>query len=754
MSNIATAFLNKNINTKSLFFDVLITRAEKNPDGKAFTFLDNGEKSSFTYSELDLKIRRLAAYLQQKNLKGERALLLYPPGFDYIIGYFACLYSGIIAVPVYPPDPTTMEKSLPRLEIIAKDSDAKIALSTNSVIKEITDWQKQSYDINSNKPDSKIIGILNDLFAIEWLSTDTFNEAIEDIWTYPDIRSSDIAYLQYTSGSTGDPKGVMITHRNLIHNTKLIYYGFDINKTEHEGVIWLPIYHDMGLVGGILEPILAGFHCTLLSPVDFLKRPLKWLSLISEINDKPVVSGGPNFAYDLCLKATNPTKREELNLSNWRIAFTGAEPVRTETILQFNEAFKISGFKKEAFYPCYGLAEGTLIVSGGSVNKFPTIVYIDKKELKNNKVVKVANDENAFKIVSCGSHILDSVIRIVDPESKQECSENEIGEIWTMSSSNAVGYWRKKEQSDYTFNAYTIENKQGPFLRTGDLGFILGGELFITGRLKDLIIIRGNNHYPQDIEISVEQSNNLLRPGRVAAFSIDVNDEEQLVIVQEARSKPNVDWDKVCDDIRKAVLSDHSVVPYSIVLIRAKTIMLTSSGKIMRRAARDSYLNSTLDVIHEWNSSKIGSLHSQKTNILEKDAEKIQLPLDEHIIANLIMQKMAEKLKIDPSGINKNLPFTDYGLDSAKSLLLIGELENITNIHLETTVLWNYPTINKLSKFIASEIDTERSTPSQGAIQTEDNFIDRVNELSEEEAEKLLLQKLNSDEFNRLSKDE
>lgn len=745
--------INPNIK-EPIFIDILQKRAELTPNRAAFTFYANGEKNEITFNELDYKVRSLASILQQKKLKGERALLLYPPGFDYIIGYLACLYSGVIAVPVYPPEHGMIDKTLPRLKAIINDSEAKVALSTLEIKNIVFSWKDKIVNHNpknellNDKNHQNFISNFekyNDLFNLEWIATDDYNESKADTWYYPKIKSSDIAYLQYTSGSTGDPKGVIISHENILHNIKLIRHGFELFEDNYEGVIWLPIYHDMGLVGGILEPIFCGFHSSLISPIEFLKRPLKWLQIISEVsNEKKVVSGGPNFAYELCLRATNPEKSKAFDLRNWHVAFSGAEPIRAETIEKFSAAFSSSGFRKESFYPCYGLAEATLIVSGAVRDKQPIKITISKEKLKKSEI-KFMRDtsKESVDFISSGREILDNSIKIIDPYSKKECAENQVGEIWTSSKSNALGYWKKTELSNETFNAFTSDASEGPFLRTGDLGFMIDGELFITGRLKDLIIIRGNNHYPQDIELTSEKSNNFIRPGKVAAFSVEIENEEKLVIVLEARAKQNVDWLKVCEDIKTAILFIHKIMPYKIVLIKSKTISLTSSGKIQRKATKEAFLNSTLDVIYEWSYSGSSNLEPDNNNVLLNDIKYSAIKLDEAAISDIIAKNLAAELKINANRIDKNLPFTDYGLDSAKSLLLVGELENVVDRSLEPTILWNYPTINKLSKFLAVGITSESSSDLLKEIQTEDEFAKKVSDLSEEEAAELLIKKLN-----------
>lgn len=681
-------------NIKTLV-ELLERRSEQQKDENLFTFLqDEGGEVNITYSELLKKAKIVAARLQSENLKGERALLLYPAGLDYIIGYFGCLFAGVIAVPIYPPDPSRLNKTLPRIHSILVDSKASIALTTKEVLNQIEDWKKSAKD--ESKLTSKY---LNEMNSIPWIATDEYEKFDSLAFSAEDITEDTIAYLQYTSGSTGTPRGVILTHRNLIHNSKMIQSGFDLFE-KHEGVIWLPIYHDMGLIGGILQPIFSSFHATIMSPTYFLKRPLRWLQIISGISDVPVVSGGPNFAYDLCIKAASPSKVEALDLSNWKLAFSGAEPVRFETIEKFSKTFAPAGFSKSAFYPCYGLAEATLIVSGGDRYKVPATCSIDKYLLSKNKIkfINQAGNDSIKHFVSSGNKLIDSEIIIVNPENLKKCNDNEIGEVWTSSDSVAQGYWNRIEESKETFEAFTSDTNEGPFLRTGDLGFISKGELFITGRLKDLIIIDGTNHYPQDIETTVETSNKLLRPNSVAAFSIDVNNKEQLVVVQEARAKNNVNWNEVIKDIRKAISEEHNLQVYDVVLIKPKTIFKTSSGKIRRRATKHAYLTGQLDII-----ARLKLNGKNMVNELPEEKELLQKPdikVDYDKLKDWVLSKIGEMLNIKREEINLNAPFTEYGINSSQAVTFVGELEEKLNDSLPATLLWEYPTLNKLFNFL------------------------------------------------------
>ena len=407
-----------------------------------------------------------------------------------------------------------------------------------------------------------------------------------------------MAFLQYTSGSTGTPKGVVLNHANLVHNSALIAHAFEHTRTSL-GVFWLPSYHDMGLIGGILQPIYVGRTNVLMSPMTFLQKPFRWLSAITRF--RATSAGGPNFAYEHCIQKITPEQRKQLDLSSWKLAFNGAEPVRAETLRRFAEKFAPCGFRAEAFYPCFGLAEATLIVSGGYVAKPPIIRSFDSVALTQGKVREVAGGSpTARDLVGCGQTLPDQKIVIANPETKTTCPPDEIGEIWVSGPSMAQGYWKRPDVTETMFHAHLQDTGDGPFLRTGDLGFMLDGELFVTGRLKDLIILRGVNYYPQDIELTVQRCHPRLRADCGAAFAVEKDGREQLVLVFEVERHKQGQFGEVFQAIRRAVAGEHDLNVDAIVLIRAGTVPKTSSGKIQRHACRQSYLDGTLDVVGQW----------------------------------------------------------------------------------------------------------------------------------------------------------
>ncbi|MEK7327454.1 MAG: fatty acyl-AMP ligase, partial [Chloroflexota bacterium] len=561
--------------------ELLRRRALRQPDRRVYTFLVDGEAEEvhLTYEELDRRARRIAAVLQSHKATGERALLLYPPGLDYIAGFFGCLYAGVVAVPAYPPDPARLDRTLPRLQAMIADAQAAIVLTTSPIL-------SLAEFIFTQAPD---------LGALRWLATDHLPAEAESGWREPVITRESLAFLQYTSGSTRAPRGVMLSHGNLLHNSALIHQAFTATPDE-VGVIWLPPYHDMGLIGGIMQPVYGGFACVLMSPVSFLQYPFRWLSAISRY--KATVSGGPNFAYDLCARKITPEQIATLDLSNWSVAFNGAEPIRPETLKRFAETFEPCGFRWEAFYPCYGLAEATLFVSGSARNTQPLLESIQKTALTKNQVVAAGPaDPDTQLLVGCGHPAIGESITIVDAESLTEAAPGHVGEIWIASPSIALGYWNQPEETAQTFGAYLADTGEGPFLRTGDLGFIKDGEVFVTGRVKDLIIIRGRNLYPQDIEATVEQAHPAVRPGCAAAFSVDVEGEERLAVVQEVDTRKPVNVEEVASAIRQAVAEAHEVQTQAVVLIAPRTIPKTSSGKIQRHACKAEFLAGTLEVM-------------------------------------------------------------------------------------------------------------------------------------------------------------
>jgi acyl-CoA synthetase (AMP-forming)/AMP-acid ligase II len=583
----------------STLVELLRWRAFHHPDRRAYTFLIDGdvEKAHLTYRELDHQARAIGALLQSLEATGERALLLYPPGLEYIAAFLGCLYASVIAVPVYPPDPARLSRTLPRLQGIIKDAQPSLALTTAAISSMV----------------EHLFGQDPGLQVMRWLATDDVASNLAEGWQDPTVSSNTLAFLQYTSGSTAAPKGVIVSHGNLMYNERMIKQAME-HTEQSTCVSWLPPYHDMGLIGTLLQPLYIGASCSFMSPLDFLQKPFRWLQAISRY--RAHTSGAPNFAYDLCVRKITPEERATLDLSSWRVACNGAEPIRYQTLELFARTFEPCGFRQEAFYPCYGLAEATLLVSGSLKSSSPVILAVQRPPLEQRRVVAIsAHNGNTQTLVGCGQSWLEEKIIIVDPQSLSRCPPDQVGEIWVSGPNVAEGYWNRPEETEHTFRAYLADTGEGPFLRTGDLGILKDGELFVTGRLKDLVIIDGRNHYPQDIELTVEQSHPALRPGCCAAFSVDVAGEERLIVLAEVdrryqserchhgvtsgfdpERRVMLNVETVVKTIRRSVAEDHAVGVYAVVLLKAGSIPKTSSGKIQRHACRASFLDDALEV--------------------------------------------------------------------------------------------------------------------------------------------------------------
>jgi amino acid adenylation domain-containing protein len=649
----------------STFVDLLRLRAERQPDQLAYRFLPQGEHNahSLTYAALDRQAHAIGAALVEAGARDQRVLLLYPPGLDYIAAFFGCLYAGAVAVPAYPPTSTRLDRGLAqRLRAIVRDARPTLALLPAALL-------PLGDQLAAHEPD---------FAALRWLATDQLIAApAAAAQDGPAVSADTLALLQYTSGSTATPKGVMLTHGNLLHNSALIHQAFG-HSPASRGVIWLPPYHDMGLIGGILQPLYGAFPVTLMSPVSFLQRPLRWLEAISEYGG--TTSGGPNFAYELCVRKTTPEQRAALDLSSWTVAFTGAEPIRPATLARFAAAFAPAGFRPEAFYPCYGLAEATLIVAGGRLAEPPLVASFDADALTQHRVAPAApEDADSRALVGCGPALGQQQALIVDPERLTTCPPGVVGEIWVRGPSVAQGYWDRAEQSAATFGAQLAD--AGPFLRTGDLGFLHDGQLFIAGRLKDLIIIRGRNHYPQDIELTAETSHAALRPGAGAAFTVEIDGEERLVIAQEVeRQHRHGDLEAMTRAIRQAVAETHELQVYAVALLKPGDLPKTSSGKIQRHAARAAFLAGALAALSSdtLRSEPDVTLPGERAALSRTELLAAAPHERPPLLAAYLQGLAAHALEIPPSQLGPDQPLSALGLDS----LMAVELQHAVEVDL------------------------------------------------------------------------
>jgi len=595
----------------STLVEILRWRALQQPEQRTHTYLSDGETEAdhLTHAALDSQARSIGALLQSYRAGGERALLLYPAGLEFIPAFFGCLYAGVIAVPLPAPNLAQPQRTLPRLRAVISDAQPSVVLTTSAIL-------SNTEALFTHAPE---------LRKMRWVATDKVTGSMAQEWRDPAVTSNTLALLQYTSGSTAEPKGVEISHRNLLHNSDYISRLFAFNPTNGVTVTWLPAFHDMGLTNGIIQPVYQGRPCYLMPAVSFLMQPIRWLQAISRY--KATISGGPNFAYELCTRRITPEQRETLDLSSWDVAYNGAEPVRADTMKRFMATFASCGFRPSALHPCYGLAEATLLVSGGSL-KEEMFRTIQVGAFEQNRVVEAhalneadasSQQQNVRMLVSSGHALRDMRVVIADPDLMTTCAPDQVGEIWVSGASVTRGYWNRPEETERACRVHLKDTGEGPFLRTGDLGFLKDGELFVTGRLKDLIIVSGRKLYPQDIELTVEQSHPALRPGCCAAFAVDGASEEQLIIVAEvepryqlavrnppdgeARAHPNgrlpLDVEAVVRAIRRTVAEGHDARVHTVVLLRAGRIPMTTSGKVQRHACKARFLEGTLEKFGE-----------------------------------------------------------------------------------------------------------------------------------------------------------
>jgi acyl-CoA synthetase (AMP-forming)/AMP-acid ligase II/acyl carrier protein len=666
--------------------------ARQRGDALAYAFLKDGETEDarLTFGSLDRRARAVGRWLEDHGGAGERALLLYPPGLDFLVGFVGCLYAGVVAVPLYPPRPNRRDQ---RIVDITLDADARFALTTS-------DTTATAARASEHSPELK---------ALQWCATDAIASAADDAPILPAARPGDLAYLQYTSGSTRSPKGAMVTHGNLISQIADIELAVR-HPPDSVFVTWLPHFHDMGLVYGLLTSGCLGFPCYVMPPASFLQRPSRWLSAISRYRGSH--SGAPNFGFELCVQRVTGEQKRDLDLSSWKVAFSGAEPVRARTLEAFAETFAGCGLSKGALSPAYGLAEATLKVTVEPPGSEPVYLSLRASELVKHRVVPAAGDGPDIKtVVGCGVAVTTEIL-IVNPYTLAPCGPDEVGEIWLRGPSIAQGYWRRADETRSLFRATPAGDERREYLRTGDLGFLRGGELFVTGRHKDLIIIRGRNHYPQDIEFSVQSSHPAFQSQAGAAFSVDVGEEERLVLVQEIdRHFRTIDIDEISAVVRERIAEEHELSPHALVLVKQNGIPKTSSGKVQRHACARAFLDGQLPALAEWrDSSPIGGgpAPSESASRLEAGA-----PTQEEI-ETFVSQRLSDRLGVAVDDIDLRQPFSTLGLDSLMAMEFHGELETWLSRPLSPTLFWNYPTIADLAACLAAVPDPASAPIGQG----------------------------------------
>lgn len=569
------------------FVDVLSKHAVEIPNDTALVFLSDGEhaQSSMTFSKFHELSMKFAAGIRASTNRGSRVVLLFPPSYEFAVAFFGCLYAGVISIPL--PIPSRRISDWTRVGKILHDTDAKLVVTSEKARDRLIQNAR-----NNMRGTEFNLYLYEDLIKANAMRPET-------------IRGSDIAFLQYTSGSTGAPKGVKLSHDNLIENQIILKKGFrNYNKSVY--LSWLPLFHDMGLIGNFMQAIYIGQPFIFMAPGAFIQKPIRWLRAISEYNVR--VSGAPNFAYDLCVERIKEEDKAELDLSCWEVAFNGAEPVRADTLKRFSRAFKSCGFNEEAFYPCYGTAESTLIISGALEYGIPVYLDVERSSYEQNKI-KISKNQgmgDSITLVSSGRPLIENSVVIVCPIRKRPLPNLTVGEIWLNSPCNASGYWNNPEASEKTFrNRILGDDSLKDYLNTGDLGFLDGENIYITGRTKDLLIFNGRNIYPQDIEHCSGASDVALKAGRCAATSLYIAGRERLVLIHELErlhSKKS-NYNEIIERIRIAVYKEFAVPVFSVALVSPSTIPMTSSGKIRRQLCREQYLKNELSIVACWSDN-------------------------------------------------------------------------------------------------------------------------------------------------------
>lgn len=671
--------------------DLLVARAEAQGESLLYRYLESGDIGGPTtlcsFGDLDRRARAIGARLQEAGAAGERVLLLYPPGIDFCAGFFGCLYAGAVAVPTYPPEPQRLERTLPRFRAIAKDAGARFVLTLKPILALLGGMVQQAPE----------------LAALSWVASDDLPIELGERWQRPQVDGDALAFLQYTSGSTGRPKGVMVRHANVLHNSMLIAMLSEPDE-ETTWAGWVPLFHDMGLLTLVVQPVYAGISCTLLSPIAFLQRPMRWLEAISHF--RATMSGGPNFAFELCARKATPSAVAALDLRSWAAAYNGAEPIRSETIERFTETFAAAGFRREAMLPTFGLAESTLVAACARLGSVPVQRPFDPAALAQGRATLVPKTDGAHVLVSSGRIDLGLRVEIVDPATRRRCPQGKLGEIWLSGGSIAAGYWNRPEETAEAFAAVLADTGEGSFLRTGDLGFILDGDLFVAGRIKDLLIINGRNHYPQDIELTVEHAHPAVRPGCCAAFPVEAGGVEQLGVAFEVDLPGDANPDVVIELVTQELLDAHGVYPYLVALLPPRSIHKTSSGKIQRRITRDALQSGKLEVLAQRTASQPAAAPPPPAG-----------PGELRDVTEEVERQVRAVLGIDGSvPLDLRRSFPEFGMDSLMSLQLRNRLSAALGQKLPRDLVYSAPSVASLGSALRELLAKPSDGSSSGAV--------------------------------------
>jgi acyl-CoA synthetase (AMP-forming)/AMP-acid ligase II/acyl carrier protein len=688
MREVVNAEITPDLALPQTLVELLEQRAVSPLPCDGYTFLKGGdiETGSLNFHQLDARARAIATVLQSCTRPGARALLLYPQGLDFIEAFFGCLYAGVIAVPAYPPKRN--QKNL-RLQAIIDDTDAAVVLTVSRLADECT------RAFASRRHVTRII-------ATDHIATHHATKAAP-ISIGPDT----LAFLQYTSGSTGSPKGVMVTHRNLLANLEAQAAAYRPTSTSTM-VTWLPAFHDLGLIYGLLLPLYGGFRCYLMEPAAFYQRPARWLEAIAKYGGTH--AGGPSSAYEHCLREVTDAERAGLDLSSWKSALNGAEPVQAETLERFSARFADNGFSAAAFSPAYGLAEATLVVScvhGGE--QMQTYEVAADVRRGNNYVVPATSTAMGSRLVGCGRLIDDFEARIVDPDTLNECAPGHIGELWIKGSSVAQGYWQKPNATEETFRARigTSETDGDNYLRTGDLAALVGDQLVIAGRRKDMMILRGRNFYPQDIEWAASQVDPALRGGIGAAFAVDETGDARIILVHEVGRvhRHNIDVDRVSRSICRATLAYADAPIDEVVFVMPGQVLRTSSGKIQRSACRQALADNTLAVVGRWRAH--GKVPGDSGTVIPGSRASEDAPRTlslEDAIRDVILKEVASSCNLPDDQVHSFDPLIRYEIDSLAIHLIAMQLEEMLGISVPAEQLLRFPSIDAISIHLTGQL--------------------------------------------------
>ncbi|MEO1448800.1 MAG: AMP-binding protein [Bacteroidota bacterium] len=625
---------------------LLQARAADFAEKRAFGYLDKNLDltESCTFAELDRDARRVAVALQIRGLTGRQALLMYPSGISFIRAFFGCLYAGVVPVPLYPPQTATQIR---RMASILMDAKPGICLGHKRVLEQIEQRFAQQWSAT----------------GLELLDTDAI-EADPDGWQSPQIDPDAMAFLQYTSGSTGQPKGVMVSHRNLLHNVALMSNALETEFAKLVGVGWLPLFHDMGLIGHVIKPIYVAGTSYIMSPMSFLSRPALWLEAISKF--KGTHSGAPNFGYARCAEKLADEEIAKLDLSSWSRAYCGAEPIQAEALQRFAKRMATGGFSAAALTPCYGMAETTLMITCKPYSEEFKALEVDRDALTQGRIQPMNDQAASSRLVSCGKPYGGLHVCVVAPETAPVQADGRIGEIWVQGESVAGGYFNQAELTSQIFLA-ELAGENGGWLRTGDLGAIYDGELYVTGRVKDMIIIRGRNYYPQDFEQTSMEAHVGLQAGGTAAFAVETPEAEGLVIVQELTRNAlrEAQPEAMLAAIRQAVADIHGVQPHAILLVPRRSIPKTSSGKLQRQACKKAYLRDKLDITARWDAAVQAPVDAPLP---------VSGPTSEQEILDWILGWVATQTGEKVERLDAEDTLQAYGIDSMKLGAFEGEL--------------------------------------------------------------------------------